>query len=615
VTDPTKPTLVSGADTRRLLGPWQPPAGEVESEGTWGFADTAFTIDAEGRVLLTGNRYSLAGQPLPNLLPWMRGVMEVDLRADDRHAPHFPPAIPEPVRNAGLETELAGYLRPDQISLDGIQRLRRGHGHTQEEVYNLKHGHWKRIPDLVTFPESDEEVAQLVESAIRHGAVLIPYGGGTNVTDALRCPENEQRTIVSVDMKRMNRIRWIDPVNRLACIEAGAVGRHIVSQLAEHGLMMGHEPDSIEFSTLGGWIATRASGMKKNRYGNIEDIVMDLTAVTAHGALERRQVAPRESVGLEPRQWMFGSEGNLGIITSAVVKLFPLPEVQHYDSLLFKDFSSGVAFMYDLAQAGDWPASARLVDNVQFQFSMALKPASTGFKAWKSKLEKSVVTGVLGYNPNQMVACTLVFEGTREEVARQQALVKRLSKQHGGMPAGGENGARGYQLTFGIAYIRDFVLDHWILAESFETSVPWTQLEGLISRVKQRLLDEHAARKLPGKPFITARVTQIYDTGACVYFYFAYYYKGTPNPTAVYHELENAARDEILKCGGSLSHHHGIGKLRQGFLPQIASPATLAWQAAAKQALDPTNVFGVANQVAPLDASVTPHATDAVKSH
>jgi alkyldihydroxyacetonephosphate synthase len=250
---------------------------------------------------------------------------------------------------------------------------------------------------------------------------------------------------------------------------------------------------------------------------------------------------------------------------------------------------------------------------MQFQFSIALKPASTGLKALKSKLEKALVTGLLGYEPEKMVACTLVFEGTAEEVARQKNLVIRLAKRHGGMAAGGENGSRGYQLTFGIAYIRDWVMDHWVLAESFETSVPWTRLEGMVEAVKKRLYAECEARKLPGKPFVTARVTQIYETGAAVYFYFAYYYKGVEDPTRVYHELENAAREEILAHGGSLSHHHGVGKIRQGFLPAIASPATLAWQAAAKQALDPENVFACGNQTPPA-AGAPAHAGAAAPS-
>src|SRR5204863_8175478 len=158
------------------------------------------------------------------------------------------------------------------------------------------------------------------EGAKSHNVSLIPYGGGTNVTDALRCKEDEQRTIVSVDMRRMNRIIWVDRENMMACIEAGAVGRQIIAELKKHNLTMGHEPDSVEFSTLGGWIATNASGMKKNRYGNIEDIVLDVSAVTTAGKLERTNASPRESVGLDLRRLIFGSEGTLGIITSAIVK-------------------------------------------------------------------------------------------------------------------------------------------------------------------------------------------------------------------------------------------------------------------------------------------------------
>ncbi len=160
----------------------------------------------------------------------------------------------------------------------------------------------------------------------------------------------------------------------MACIEAGAVGRHIEEQLGAHGFTLGHEPDSVEFSTLGGWIATHCSGMKKNRYGNIEDLVLDVDVVTARGPVSRPAVAPRESVGVDARRWIFGSEGTLGIITRAVVKIFPLPEVTRYDSLIFPSFEAGVGFLYDLTREATPPASVRLVDNLQFQLSMTLKP-------------------------------------------------------------------------------------------------------------------------------------------------------------------------------------------------------------------------------------------------
>src|SRR5205807_3909907 len=219
----------------------------------------------------------------------------------------------------------------------------------------------------------------------------------------------------------MNRIWWSDRTSTMARIQAGAVGRNIMRELEKYGVTMGHEPDSVEFSTLGGWIATNASGMKKNRYGNIEDLVLDVSVVTADGKLERTSACPRESVGLDLRRLMFGSEGTLGIITSAIVKIFALPEIQQYGSVLFPSFEDGFKFMYDLARETTPPASVRVVDNLQFQFGLALKPKSSGMLAGlKSKAEKFFVTRVKGLAPDPMAVCTLVVEGTRADVEQQQ---------------------------------------------------------------------------------------------------------------------------------------------------------------------------------------------------
>lgn len=571
-------------------------AQSSESLDVWGFTDTRFQLGSDGAVTLTGDRYALCGQPLPHLLTWVEDTMDIRIPLDDIHVSHYPPQVPEPVIHAVFLEALSALVAPEQISQEPHLRLRHGHGHTQEEMYAIKYGNLVRIPDVVVFPESTADVVALIAAAQKHDVCIIPFGGGTSVSEALRCPADEKRMIVSVDMKRMNRVLWIDQVNRLACIQAGAVGSDIEKILKTYGFTMGHEPDSIEFSTLGGWIATHASGMKKNKYGNIEDIVLDMQVATTQGLIERDAVQARESIGIDARRLMLGSEGNFGIITQAVVKLFPLPPVQHYNSVIFPSFAAGVQFMYDLTQADIRVASVRLVDNRQFQFSLALKPAAVGLKALKSRLEKLYVTKLKGFDPQQMVACTLVFEGTAEEVESQEKTLFALAAKHGGMQAGAENGKRGYQLTYGIAYIRDFVMRHHIIAESFETSVPWDRALELCDRVKARLEKEHAARRLPGKPFITCRVSQAYTAGVCIYFYLGFYHKGIDQPSHVFAELETAARDEILLSGGSLSHHHGIGKLRQPFLPRVLSEAALTWTQHAKQAVDPKNVFGCGNQ-------------------
>ncbi|MET0405223.1 MAG: FAD-binding oxidoreductase [Cystobacter sp.] len=576
--------------------PARPSSFEDESVDGWGFRDTQFVVQPNGSVVLTGTRYNISNVELPGLMPWFSKKLAAPLGYDNRNDPQYPPPVPDALQSPELVAALRAFLQPDQLSDEPTVRLRRGHGHTGAEIWAIRYERLGRVPDLVVFPHSHDEVVRLTDAARTHGACLIPFGGGTNVTEALRLSVHEKRFVIAVDMRRMNRVLWVDPVNRLACIEAGATGRHIVSELAKYGLMMGHEPDSLEFSTLGGWIATNASGMKKNRYGNIEDLVLDMRVVTAHGVVERPGVGPRESIGVNPRNFMFGSEGNYGIVTSAVVKLFPVPEVQRYGSVLFPDLKAGLAFLYELQRSGAVPASVRVMDSTQFQFGQALKPATTGTAAQaKSALEKFFVTRVKGFDPDKLAVATLVFEGTREEVEFQETTLYRIAERHGGMKAGGTNGERGYQLTFGIAYIRDLTFSHWAIAESFETSVPWSRAMELYERVRDRISREHAQRGLPGKPFFTGRLTQVYPSGIAMYFYLGFYAKGVKDPVGEYAALEHAAREEILASGGTLSHHHGIGKIRQDFLGQVYSEGALALTREVKKAVDPGNLFGANN--------------------
>ncbi|KAL7930179.1 alkyl-dihydroxyacetonephosphate synthase [Trichoderma chlorosporum] len=585
-----------------------------ESDDVWGFRDTSYRANSDGVVEVTGSRYLLSGYELPSLLPWASDVLGIDVPRQPMLKSLEVP-IPEPQH---INIEFLDYLRQvvllreDQISSEDKIRRRHGHGHTQEEMYAIKYGSGlARVPDLVVYPETESQVIGIVEEARQKGVCLIPYGGGTNVSAALRCPSNadgEDRMIVSVDTKRMDKIIWIDPVNRLAQIESGAVGSNIMDALAERGFTIGHEPDSCEFSTLGGWIATNASGMKKNRYGNIEDIVLDMRVVMPTGGIMTKgsnSIHPRESTGSNPLRYAFGSEGSLGIVVSAVVKLCPLPEATEHAAVLFPTWENGVQFMYELRQSNCQPASVRLVDNEQFRMSQALKPVQPSsfiagtLAGLKRKLEHLYILQIKGFDPREMVACTMVFEGSKAETKIQQHAVKHLVSKHGGVDAGAENGKRGYQMTYNIAYIRDFAMQHYILAESFETSVPWSHVLDLCDRVKARLSREHEERGLPGKPLVTCRVTQLYETGVAVYFYFGYYFEGVSEPDRIYAEMEEVAREEILLAGGSLSHHHGVGKLRSRFLGSAWSDAALEWRDDVKRALDPKNVFGCGNLLKP----------------
>jgi alkyldihydroxyacetonephosphate synthase len=270
----------------------------------------------------------------------------------------------------------------------------------------------------------------------------------------------------------------------MACIQAGVMGTDLERQLKAYGVVLGHEPDSHEFSTLGGWISTRASGMKKNTYGNIEDIVVNITIVTPKGTYQKSSLWPRISNGPDLNHLVMGSEGNYGIITEAVLRVRPIPEVKIYDSILFYDFEQGIKFMYEVSSLRQYPASLRLVDNQQFKFGQTLKPAEdSSWKHFVDAAKKFFVLNIKGYDPDKMCAATLLCEGAKEEQEALHKQVMKIAKKYNGMAAGAENGMKGYLLTYLIAYTRDFASDYFVVAESFETSCPWSNVSTLCKKV------------------------------------------------------------------------------------------------------------------------------------
>lgn len=565
----------------------------------WGYTDTRFEFDGPKTVRVTGSRYPLAGFTMPHFIPFVEEMLQVPIDPNERAVEKEDRIVPPSRADAGLVTAWQDALGREGVSLDDDERLIHSHGQLSvDEVYRVLYGDdLGRVVDLVLYPASEEQVSAIVRLASEHDVCLVPYGGGTNVSGALALPADDERVFASVDMRRMNRIVELDEENLQACVEAGIAGKELERALAARGYTAGHDPDSIELSTLGGWIATNASGMKKNRYGNIEDIVLEATLVTPTGALETLHTTPRNSTGIQPRGLLFGSEGNLGIITKAVLKIHPVPEVREYGSLVFKSFAQGVAYLQALRQTGTLPASIRLVNNQEFRFGQALKAAPSPLQHLKEKVQKFALLKVLGFDPLKMAACTIAMEGTRAEVAHQKRTIFKLAKAHGGKSAGATNGRRGYMLTFGIAYIRDFLNQFDFLGETFETSVPWSRIHDVTQAVQAELSAQCSARGVAGRPYLSYRVTQTYHTGVCIYFTMGFSGRGLAHPIAVYHDVEHALRQTILDHGGSLSHHHGVGKIRQSFVRHIQSDNSIEVLRKTKQALDPQNIFGIQNGI------------------
>uniref|UniRef100_A0A7N6FIL9 Alkylglycerone-phosphate synthase n=1 Tax=Anabas testudineus TaxID=64144 RepID=A0A7N6FIL9_ANATE len=530
---------------------------EIMKWNGWGYSDSRFLFNKKGQAEFTGKRYRLSGMIIPGLKDWMESTFGASLQHKIPATPILnSSAVQPPTLNDAFVDELKSTGIP--FSHDAEDRVFRAHGHCLHEIFALREGKFGRVPDMVVWPSCHNDVVKIVELACKHNVCLIPYGGGTSVSSALECPPEETRSIVSLDTSQMNRILWIDEKNLTAHVEAGIVGQDLERLLNESGYCTGHEPDSMEFSSLGGWVATRASGMKKNIYGNIEDLVVHVKMVTPQGVIEKSCQCPRMSTGPDIHHFIMGSEGTLGVVTEVTVKIRPMPEYQKYGSVVFPNFEQGVACLREVAKQRCAPASIRLMDNEQFKFGHALKPqVSSIFTSFLDGLKKFYITKFKGFDPNRLCVATLLFEGDREKVLQHEKQVYNIAAKFGGLAAGEDNGQRGYMLTFVIAYLRDLGMDYYVIGESFETSVPWDR--------KMYQICPNSKDKKTNFFFLLAyiclyRVTQTYDVGACVYFYFAFNYKGLSDPIHVYDEIvitSDGRKKEILANGGSLSHHHG----------------------------------------------------------
>ena len=257
--------------------------------------------------------------------------------------------------------------------------------------------------------------------------------------------------------------------------------------------------------------------------------------------------------------------------------------------------------MEEMSKQKSYPTSLRLVDNIQFAFGQALKPAEPSrAKRIIGQIKKFFVLNIKGFKPDQMCAATGLFEGKKDLCLEEERRMMVIAKKYGGLSGGAENGIKGYQLTYMIAYIRDFCLLNNVVAESFETSCPWSQVAPLCKNVKQAIYDAGAIHGCPpNEMFVSFRVTQLYETGAAVYVYFSIKSDKLPADKIcdIYEDVENRSREATMANGGCISHHHGVGKLRKRFMEKTVSPVHMTMMKGLKQAVDPKNIFGANNTI------------------
>ena len=564
----------------------------------WGYKDSGFKVNNDKSVTFTGKRYPICGKKLYNFIPFVEEILGVEFSLEPKIKEVEQKHVSDPNINEPFMADLKKSFNADRFSGEHNERLLHSHGqHSTDEVYKVLYNRLKQFTDLVFYIENEEETVKLIDLAEKHNVCLIPYGGGTNVTNALRPPKEEKRMIVSVDTRRMATVESVDEHNLMVTVGAGITGKVLEQELNKRGFTVGHEPDSYEFSTVGGWISTNAAGMKKHKYGNIEDIVQNLRMVTPKGVINQKKPLTRSSFGIKTQNVLFGSEGNLGIITSATLKVHRIPESSAYESIIFMDWDTGVHFMYDLFHSNMVPASARLADNLQIRLGNALKENKEGLSKILDDFKKYILFNVKGVDPEMFTAAVFKIEGSNTEVENQRENLRTLSKKHGGILAGESTGKSGYLATMVIAYIRELIFTQNVLGETMETAVPWSKINQVKSEAHKLIIQLHKENNLPGKPFFTSRISKIYHTGVCMYNTIAMSFEGIENPEDVFTSIEHKMRENFILNGGSISHHHGVGKLRKDFMQDTISKSSIEMVRGIKQVQDPKNVFGVKNNI------------------
>ncbi len=492
--------------------------------------------------------------------------------------------VDEPSVPDELYGELERAVGEGQVSTDPLDRVVHGRGKSLRDLVRTRDGDLGRLPDVVVRPRDEEAVAALLHAAVEADAVVIPFGGGTSISGSLEAPAEETRTVISVDLGAMDRVLSIDGGSRLARVQAGALGPALEEQLNAQGWTLGHFPDSFTHSTLGGWVATRSSGMQSDMYGDVADLTRGMRVATPVGMLATRPV-PSTSTGPSIREMVLGSEGRLGIITEATIHVHRVPEQRTILGYLFPSWAEGLAAMNAIAVSEAAPSVTRVSDAPETQFSFATKTGNSLLDRVQSKALSTFLERRRHFDLGAMCLSFIGYEGTKKHVAAQRKLVGRIVKRHGGLGIGTGPGALYDQKKFDTPYIRDFLLDRGALADVSETSAPWSALPALYDNVMAAARGAFSDLGVQG--YIMCHLSHSYHSGACLYFTFAFKPAPDREPLEQYDVVKSVIQQTFVDSGATLSHHHAVGTEHAQWLEQDISEPGVEMLRALFDGIDP----------------------------
>jgi alkyldihydroxyacetonephosphate synthase len=486
--------------------------------------------------------------------------------------------VEEPVPLGEVELRASRLKAPpdlgDLFSDDRHERVVHSLGKAYRDVVRGFRGEFENPPDLIALPRDESEIETVLGWAEVEGAAVIPFGGGTSVVGGVEGRLGE-RPFVSLDLRRLDRVLEVDATSLAARIQGGATGPGLEEQLREHGLTLRHFPQSFEYSTLGGWVATRAGGHFATLYTHIDDLVESVRAITPRGTWESRRL-PGSGAGPSPDRALIGSEGTLGVIAEAWVRVRPRPRFKLSCGVEFDDFVAAAGAVRAISQSGLNPANCRLLD--------ALEAGTTGAGTG----EKNLL--ILG------------FESPHHPVEDPMRAAIEIAEEHGGdsgeVRGGGEGRGKGgdavgaWRSAFLLApYLRDTFVSCGVLSDTFESSITWDRFEDFHAEAMEAARSKaaevcDAPADGPGAPRVSCRFTHVYPDGPAPYFtVMAPAVRG--GEVEQWDEIKAAASEAVIESGGTITHHHAVGRDHRPWYDRQRPPPFAAALRAAKAELDP----------------------------
>ena len=489
-------------------------------------------------------------------------------------------ALPASRLDSGRREALVAIVGEEGVRDDRDARVLHAAGKGYPDLVRLRAGHPEGAPDAVVYPASHEQVQAVLAACAAGRIAVVPWGGGTSVVGGVAPLRGGLEAVVALDLRRLGRLLALDPVSHVATVEAGTRAPALEAQLGAQGFTLGHFPQSFEFVSIGGCVATRSAGQASTGYGRIDELVLGLRAATPAGEV-RLPAFPATAAGPDLRELMVGSEGALGVLTEVSLRVRPRPAHRVYEGMFFRTFAAGVKALRAGAQRDALPDVARLSDEAETGVSLGL----AGRGSLGARLGRAYLSA-RGYGHGCLAI--LGWEGEPEDVARRRGPGLALLREHGGLSVGRSPGRQWERTRFEGPYLRDWLLDRGVLVETLETAGLWSVLPELHSGVGDALRQALGGRGTPA--VVMCHVSHMYETGASLYFTFLARQEAG-SEIEQWQVAKAAATEAILRGGGTLTHHHAVGRDHAPWLRAEIGPLGVATLRAVKAELDPAGIM------------------------